>query len=693
MAGISKEEKLARVHARMVKRFDRVWPAQREERIQALGDRRFYIIAGAMWEGSLGEQFDNMPKMELNKIAQAIMRIEGEYRQNRMTVRFRPDPSSQRRSRAADSAASTANSLYRADARRSSGNEALDNAFIEGVGGGMGGARIRAIAENPEDAEDKRQRLCIEPIHDADTRLFFDDNAKLSTKADARWGILITPYTREAYEDEYGDDPASWPIDVTLREFDWCTPDYVFIAEYYELEAVSTEMVVFTHLNGTEERCAADELDDEDLRRLNAIGAIESRRYKAKLDRCHKYIANGARVIEDCGRIPGTCIPLIPYYAQRQVVDGIERFRGHVRTSKDAQRLKNMLASKLAEISSGNIQERPIFTPEQIAGHQTLWAEDNVKRNAYLLVNPITNKRTGEQMPSGPIAYSKPPGIPPSLGALLELSEMDMKDMLGAQEQAEKIASNVSEDTVLTVQQRLDQRTFIYMSNFQVFIERLAQVWLSAAKDIYVEDGRLVAGDDAEGEPQGIKLRAQAADPTGAYLAGDLEGNKLDVVASFGPASATRRAATVRQVRDVMAEIQDPAMQGILSSVALMNMEGEGMEELRPYFRKQLVAQGVLEPTDEERAELDAAAQSKPEDPQAAYLRAAAEQAVADAVKKRADTILSLARAQEASAKAAAAAQGIERDDLTALNGVIATTTKQLSGQPPSPAPSQSVSA
>lgn len=690
---LSKSEKLARVHARMVKRFDRVWPAQREERIQALSDRRFYIIAGAMWEGSLEQQFENLPKMELNKVAQSIMRIEGEYRQNRMTVRFRPEPGVQRRSKAADSAASTANSLYRADARRSAGSEALDNAFIEGVGGGMGGARIRAVAENPEDEEDERQRLCIEPIHDADTRLFFDDNAKLSTKADARWGILITPFSRDAYEEEYDDDPASWPIDITQREFDWSTPDFVFVAEYYELETVLTEMVVFTHINGTEERLAADELEDEDLRRLSAIGAIESRRYRAKLDRCHKYIANGAKVMEDCGRIPGTCIPLIPYYAQRQVVDGVERFRGHVRTSKDAQRLKNMLASKLAEISSGNIQERPIFTPEQINGHQTLWAEDNVKRNPYLLINPMVNKRTGEILPSGPVAYSKPPGIPPSLGALLELSEMDMRDMLGSQEQAEKIQSNVSEDTVLTVQQRLDQRTFIYMSNFQSFIERLAQVWLSAAKDIYVEDGRLVAGDDAEGEPQSIKLRSQVAGPAGAYLAGDLEGNKLDVVASFGPASSTRRAATVRQLRDVMAEIQDPALQSILSSAALMNMEGEGMEEFRPYFRKKLVAEGVLEPTDEERAEMDAAAKQKQDDPEATYLRSLAEQAVADAVKKRADTILSLAKAQEASAKAAAAAQGIERDDLNALTGVIDSTTKQLSGQPPSPAPSQSVSA
>ena len=51
----------------------------------------------------------------------------------------------------------------------------------------------------------------------------------------------------------------------------------------------------------------------------------------------------------------------------------------HVRLAKDAQRLKNMQLSKLGEISSLSTVEKPIVTPEQIAGHQNMWKEDNIK--------------------------------------------------------------------------------------------------------------------------------------------------------------------------------------------------------------------------------------------------------------------------------------------------------------------------
>ena len=34
--------------------------------------------------------------------------------------------------------------------------------------------------------------------------------------------------------------------------------------------------------------------------------------------------------------------------------------------------------------------EKPILTPEQVAGHQVMWAEDNLKDYPYLLINPIT---------------------------------------------------------------------------------------------------------------------------------------------------------------------------------------------------------------------------------------------------------------------------------------------------------------
>jgi hypothetical protein len=75
----------------------------------------------------------------------------------------------------------------------------------------------------------------------------------------------------------------------------------------------------------------------------------------------------------------------------------------------------------------------------------------------------------------------------------------------------------------------------------------------------------------------------------------------------------------------MMTLTQDPEDLKILTSLALMNIEGEGMGDVRRFYRKRLVSMGAVEPTEEERAELEAAAQQQKPDPQAAFLESEAQ--------------------------------------------------------------------
>jgi hypothetical protein len=104
----------------------------------------------------------------------------------------------------------------------------------------------------------------------------------------------------------------------------------------------------------------------------------------------------------------------------------------------------------------------------------------------------------------------------------------------------------------------------------------------------------------------------------------------------------------------------DPETQTILASMALMNMEGEGLREVRAFFRKRLVGMGVVEPTEEEMAEMEAAAQNQQPDPNALYLQAAAAEAQAKALKAEADTAHTIAKTQETEAKTFEVLAGID---------------------------------
>ncbi|NDG19126.1 MAG: hypothetical protein EB117_12750 [Betaproteobacteria bacterium] len=125
----------------------------------------------------------------------------------------------------------------------------------------------------------------------------------------------------------------------------------------------------------------------------------------------------------------------------------------------------------------------------------------------------------------------------------------------------------------------------------------------------------------------------------------DLSKAEFDVAVDVGPSSSSRRAATVRALTGMMAITSDPETQQVLQAMAMMNMEGEGITEVRDFFRKKLVRLGVVKPTDEEMQELMAELQGKGQDPNSIFLAAAAEEAQAKAARARADTIKVLADA------------------------------------------------
>jgi hypothetical protein len=643
MARMTNDQRLANVHQDALQEFGRIQSALRNERLQCLEDRRFYSISGAQWEGNLLDQFENRPRLEVNKIALSVIRIINEYRNNRVTVDFVSKDGV-----ANDKLAEVCDGLYRADEKDSVANEAYDNAFEEAVGGGFGAWRLRADYEDHENDEDERQRILIEPIYDADSSVWFDLDSKRQDKSDAKVCFVIAGMTHSSYVDTWGDDPASWPKTVHQSEFDWLTPDVVYVAEYYRVEEVGETVRIFETIDGSEERYTTyDFNEDEQLEEmLAAVGTREVRQKRVKKKKVHKYIMSGSQILEDCGYIAGKCIPIIPVFGKRWFIDNIERCMGHVRLAKDAQRLKNMQLSKLAEISALSTIEKPIFVPEQVAGHQVMWSDDNLKNYPYLLVNPITDQN-GAQAVGGPVGYTKPPQIPPAMAALLQITEMDIDQILGTQSAGEEVTSNLSGKAVELIQTRLDMQTFIYMSNFSKAMRRCGEVWLSMAKELYVEDERTMKVIDVTDTVDSITLMTPAISEIGEVITeNDLSKASFDVDVDVGPSSSSKRSATVRALTGMMQITADPEMQSVLGSMAMMNMEGEGISEVRDFFRQKLIRMGVVKPTEAETEEMMAAMQNQPPDPNALFLQAAAEEATAKAAKARADVVKTIADAE-----------------------------------------------
>ena len=654
----TKREKLREVHQRALQRFDKVQDALRDERRQCIEDRRFASISGAQWEGDFSKQFENKPRLEVNKLQLAITEIINEYRNNRISVDFQSKDGTH-----SGALADLCDGLYRADEQDSLAQEAYDNAFEEGSTGGIGAWRLCAEYENDESLDDNRQRIRFEPIYDTDSSVYFDLQCKTQSKKGANWGFIVSSMTPEAYEEEWPDSNIStWNKDDWQCHFDWANHTVIYVAEYYEVVKTKELYVVYEHLNGKTENFKNSDLDDDTIDQLEAVGAVEIRRKRINTKKVFKYILSGEGILEDCGLIAGKSVPIVPYYGRRFYINNIERCMGHVRFAKDIIRLKNMQVSKLAEISAISSVEKPIFTPQQIGPHALMWEQDNIKNYPYLLVDPITDQE-GNEIIAPPVAYTKSPQLPPALAALLQLTEQDLQDVLGNKRDGEHMSANISTETAYLIQNKLDMRTFIYMDNFRLAMKRSGEIWLEMAKDLYVEEGRSMKVLDAQDQVGQAFLNKPLMDEftDEAKYENDLTEADFDVIASVGPASSTRKAATIKQLISILGVTDDPQSKSVITSMIMMNMEGEGMGEVRKFFRRKLIAMKVIEPTDEELQQIAKENEDAKPSAEDEYLKAEAEKARNEAVESQSRVLLNQAKTDETRTKAAKNQADIEK--------------------------------
>ena len=257
MAKLRQSKRLQALHQEAVIAFDDTYASAWPGRLESLQERRVATIPGAQWEGPLGEQFKNRPRIEINMLHLAIIRVEDEWRNNRVTAVF-----TSQTGETGDGIADACAALYRADELDSSAQEAYDNAVSEAIGGGFGAYRFRACYEDEYDPDNDKQRIRMEPITDADSTVFFDLDARRQDKSDATMCWVLVPMSKAAYEKTYGSTPVAWREGLVTRawSFEWVTPDVVYIAEFYKIEEKSDTLFIFTDIDGTEERITETQL-------------------------------------------------------------------------------------------------------------------------------------------------------------------------------------------------------------------------------------------------------------------------------------------------------------------------------------------------------------------------------------------------------------------------------------------------
>ncbi|BDA93756.1 portal protein [Citrobacter freundii] len=689
-------------------RFDRAYSPQQDVREKCVEATRFARVPGGQWEGAtaagtkLDDQFEKYPKFEINKVATELNRIISEYRNNRITVKFRPGDRE-----ASEELANKLNGLFRADYEETDGGEACDNAFDDAATGGFGCFRLTSMLVNEYDPMDERQRIAIEPVYDPSRSVWFDPDAKKYDKSDALWAFCMYSLSPEKYEAEYGKTPPS-SLDtttITSWEYDWFAPEVVYIAKYYEVRKESVDVISYQQpITGEIATYDSDQIEDiED--ELADAGFIEVARRSVKRRRVYVSVVDGENFLEKPRRIPGEHIPLIPVYGKRWFIDDIERVEGHIAKAMDPQRLYNLQVSMLADTAAQDPGSIPTMDPEQVKGYETHWANRNKKRPAYLPIRPPRDKQGNPIGPAAPASYTPQAQLSPAIATMLQLTSADIQEVTGGSQAMQQMPSNIAQETVSNLMNRSDMASFIYLDNMAKSLKRAGEVWLSMAREVYGSD-REVRVVNEDGTDDIALMNAQVVDrQTGNVVAlNDLSTGRYDVTVDVGPSYTARRDATVSVLTNVLSTMlpndpMRPAIQGII----LDNIDGEGLDDFKEYNRNQLLTSGIVKPRNEKeqlivmQAQQAAASQPNPE-----MVIAQANLVAAQAEDKKADnetrnTIIKAFTAEQEAKESNAnvvyklsQAEHINKqgvmDAIKLLNDVLQSQQSQIPTTPQSPA-------
>ncbi|MFJ5981963.1 portal protein [Enterobacter cancerogenus] len=703
-------ETLEKKHERVMLRFDRAYTPQQDVREKCIEATRFARVPGGQWEGAtaagtkLDDQFEKYPKFEINKVATELNRIIAEYRNNRITVKFRPGDKE-----ASEELANKLNGLFRADYEETDGGEACDNAFDDAATGGFGCFRLTSMLVNEYDPMDERQRIAIEPIYDPSRSVWFDPDAKKYDKSDAMWAFCMYSLSPDKYEAEYGKTPPA-SLDVTTMtswEYDWFEPEVVYIAKYYEVRKESVDVISYRQpLTGEIATYDSDQIEDiED--ELAIAGFQEVARRSVKRRRVYVSVVDGQNFLEKPRRIPGEHIPLIPVYGKRWFIDDIERVEGHIAKAMDPQRLYNLQVSMLADTAAQDPGQIPIVGMEQIRGLEKHWEARNKKRPAFLPLREVKDKAGNIIAGATPAGYTQPAVMNQALAALLQQTSADIQEVTGGSQAMQQMPSNIAQETVNNLMNRSDMASFIYLDNMAKSLKRAGEIWLSMAREVYGSD-REVRVVNEDGTDDIALMNAQVVDrQTGRVVAlNDLSTGRYDVTVDVGPSYTARRDATVSVLTNVLSTMlpndpMRPAIQGII----LDNIDGEGLDDFKEYNRNQLLTSGIVKPRNEKEQQIVMQAQqAAANQPNPEMLIAQANLVAAQAEEKKADnetrnTLIKAFTAQQDAQESQAnvvyklsQAEHINKqgvmDAIKLLNEVLQSQQSQIPTSPQSPADS-----
>lgn len=483
------ESDLLKTAKERFKRASEAWQKQREREKE---DLRFQVPE-EQWADQARrarESADGIPArpiLSVSLLDQPIQLLLNQERTARLGVQIAPlSPDAE------PEVARVLEGIYRRIERDSQAGLARSWAFERAVKAGRGAYLVNTRYADEEGGDDFDQIVTIERILHQEN-VYFDPAATKADFSDGEYAFVtawmpLADFKREFPESEIakGDASAEGPLtwaDEVQEQPDWVRGDgetAAVLVAWYFYKVHTPEKVTATDGSG----------------RTRTKDVI----------RVHWTKFTGDEVLEE-GKTNGRLIPLVPAIGRElQPYDEERRWVGIIGPAKDAQRIHNYSISSAVELAALEPRAPWVGAEGQFEGHETEWAQANIRNKPYLEYKPTT---IGDQIVPPPqrtqIDASR---LGPSM-ALVEQSKNFIQaatavydPSLGRVSPREK-----SGRAIMALQQQAESGNSHYLQNeAEISLNCEARIILDLIPAIYDRPGRIARVLDEEGESDTILL-------------------------------------------------------------------------------------------------------------------------------------------------------------------------------------------
>lgn len=563
----------------IMKKWTAVNDVEKDQREMAIDDALFAHVAGSQWSQNDRNTRKNKPMYEINKIAPAINLVVGTQRQNEVAMKVRALGGG-----ATKKLAETYNGLMRNIENRSKFENIQNAAFKELATGGYGAWQLTTGYANDQTFD---QDISIKFIPSAANSVYYDNGSIEENFRDANWCFVIADIPVAQFEKDYSDAiQATFDSDDNGYHNDWCNVDKntVRVADYYTKEPITLDLILMSNGKTYEDNEKFETILDE----LREQQITEVNRRKVKTHKVFHYRVSGAEILEDKKEWAGKFIPVIMPLGYNLWIDGIRYVRGIVRNSKDAQRLYNYGRSAIVEAANLAKKDPLWMTAEQAKGFEGEIGKDK----SIQLYNSVPNQ--------------PPPfrtGSPSVQSALIEQSNQasdDVKTTTGFFDPSlGNNPANQSGRAILAQQQQGDLGTFELADNLVKGIEYTAEQLIDLLPRVYdTPRQEMIISPDGTEEFVSINETVFDQDQQKEVILNDLSVGQYSVVASNGASYSTKRSENLNNL--ISLGSNDPRFARASSDLIASNLDTTFSDELTKRLRKPMLAEGIIEPNEEE---------------------------------------------------------------------------------------------